>query len=156
VTNGPLLGMTALNDGVFDPTLPGHVDVTLTNVGGLTYAMYVLTTTNTCQRITLAGAFTQTSNVFNQAFQGTTFIGGGCTDQTDSVTNRVLLGALAPGDYSFRILANTQAVQTVTFTVPPNAGKTLLAATRLPDGSVQFQIDGLSPTPYLIDVSEDL
>jgi hypothetical protein len=47
-------------------------------------------------------------------------------------------------------------VQTVAFTVPPNAGQTLLAAARLPDGSVQFQIDGLSPTAYTIEASEDL
>jgi hypothetical protein len=156
VTNGPLLRMTAANNGVFDPRLPGQVNVTLTNVGGLTHATYVLTTSNTCQRIAFDGALIQTSNVFSQAFQGTTFVGGGCTDETDSVTNTVLMGALPPGDYSFRILVNTQAVQTVAFTVPPNAGKTLLAARRLPDGSVQFQIDGLSPTPYTIEGSEDL
>src|SRR5262249_7596482 len=71
-------------------------------------------------------------------------------------TNIVLLGALPPGDYSFRILASAQAVQTVAFTVPPNAGKTLLAATRLPDGGVRFQIDGLSPTRYAIEASRDL
>ncbi|HYV27374.1 MAG TPA: hypothetical protein VFA77_07560, partial [Candidatus Eisenbacteria bacterium] len=156
VTNGALLSMSALNDGVFDPTLPGQVDVTVTNIGGIAYATYVITTNNTCKSITLDGALTRTSNVFSQAFQGTTFIGGECTDQTDSITNTFLLGALPPGDYSFRILVNTQAVQTVAFTVPPNAGKTLLAATRLPDGSVQFQIDGLSPTAYTIEASEDL
>lgn len=156
VTNGPLLCMTALNGGVFDPSPPGQVDVTLTNVGGLTYATYVLTTTNSCQRITPDGAFTRTSNVFSQAFQGTTLIGGGCTDQAESLTNTVLLGALPPGEYSFRILANTQTVQTLAFTVPPNVIKTLRSAGRLPDGSVQLQIDGLSPTAYTIEASEDL
>jgi hypothetical protein len=104
----------------------------------------------------LNGAFTRTNNVLSQAFQGTTFINGGCTDQTDSVTNIVLLGALPPGGYSFRILASTQPMRTVAFTVPPNAGQTLLAAARMSDGSVQFQIDGLPPTAYTVEGSEDL
>ena len=143
VTNGPLLCMTAVNDGTFDTTLPGQVDVTVTSIAGITYATYVITTSNTCQSITLDGALVRTNNVFSQSYQGTTLVGGGCTVETDRVTNTVVLGALSP-------------VHTVSFTVPSGAVKTLLAPARLADGSVQFQIDGLAPTRYTIEASVDL
>jgi len=155
-TNGPLLGMTALNDGVFSTALPGQVQISVTNVGGIAYATYLITTSNTCQTIALEGALTRTNNSFSQAFEGTTFIRDDCVAEIANVTGTLILGALPPGDYSFQILSVTQVVDTIAFTVPPDLGKSLLAPTRLVDGSLQFQLVGLAGVPYTIQASEDL
>jgi T5SS/PEP-CTERM-associated repeat protein len=74
VTNGRALSLVASNDGVFSAALPGEVDVTVTNFGGLTYANYTITTSNSCQSIALDGSFTQTGNAFTQTLAGTSFI----------------------------------------------------------------------------------
>jgi hypothetical protein len=156
-TNGPVTRMTALNDGVFSSTLPGQVTLTVTNIGGITYASYVITTSNTCQSISLDGQLTRTNNQFSQGFQGTTMVAGGdCASKIATVTGMLILGALPPGTYSLNLTSAGQSFDTVPFTVVPDPGKTLLSPTLLADGSLQFQIDGLSPVSYSVEASEDL
>ena len=156
VTNGAQLGITALNDGVYSTALPGGVQVVVTNIGGFTYASYTITTSNTCGRITLSGPLTQTSNVFSQAFQGTTLVKADCIAEIAATNGAILLGHLSPGDYSFRVMSNTQVVETVAFTITSEAAQTLSSPVRLADGSLQFEINGLAPIGYTVEASADL
>jgi T5SS/PEP-CTERM-associated repeat protein len=156
VTNGAQLGITALNDGVFSAALPGEVQVVVTNIGGFTYASYTITTSNTCERIKLSGPLTQTSNVFSQAFQGTTFVKPDCIVEIATTNGAILLGQLSPGEYSFRVMANTQVVETVAFTITSEATQTLSSPVRLADGSLQFEINGLAPIGFTVEASADL
>jgi len=156
LTNSQLLGMTALNDAQFSTALPGQVDVTVTNLGGITYAICTATTSNTCDSITLEGPLTRTNNTFNQTFQGTTFIRSDCGASITTVTNLLVLGALSPGDYLFGITASGETVKSVSFSVPPVAGKTFLGPRQLADGSVQFEIEGPASVRYTIEASTDL
>lgn len=154
--SGSALSMTALNDGVYDTSLPGRVDVAITNVGGISYATYTLTTSNTCHAIELDGALVHSNNTFRQGFQGTRLIQAECLAEEISQTGALVLGALGPGDYSFAVMVDGQTVQTIAFTVSGDESKTLLNPTRLPNGGVQFEINGLPAIPYRIDVSTDL
>jgi hypothetical protein len=156
VANGTRLSMMASNDAVFSAALPGQVDVIVTNIGGITYAICMATTSNTCQSITLAGRFTRTNNAFNQAVQGTTFVRDDCVAAATTLTNTLLLGALPRGDYSFTISSVGQVANSVLFTVPVDRGSTFFAPTHLADGSLQFQINGLAPIRYTIEASTDL
>lgn len=156
VTNGVQLGITALNDGVFSAALPGAVQVVVTNVGGITYATYTITTSNSCERVAPSGPLTRTNNVFSQTFQGTTFIKPDCVAEIAETNVTVLLGQLAPGNYSLRIMSNTQVVETVSFTVSADTDQTLSSPVRLADGSLQFEINGLAPIGYTIEASTDL
>ena len=154
--NGPALCLTALNDGVYDPSLPGQVQVTVTNVGGISYASYVITTSNTCDRVELEGLLVRTNNTFRQAFQGTRLTQADCLAQETNQSGTLVLGALAPGEYAFDIVVDGQVFQSVPFTVPAYQSRTLLNPTRLPDGSVRFDLNGLAPVPYRIEYSTDL
>jgi hypothetical protein len=157
VTNGPALSLVASNDGVFSAALPGEVDVTVTNLGGITYANYIITTSNSCQTITLDGPFTQTGNAFTQTVSGVSFIRSDCADGILTVTNTLLLGALAPGDYSLSTISAGQTMNTLAFTVPPGGGQTLLMPTILADGSIQFQVAGPQSSLHCtIQASPDL
>jgi T5SS/PEP-CTERM-associated repeat protein len=142
VTNGQALSLVASNDGVFSAALPGQMDVTVTNLGGITYANYFITTSNSCQTIMLDGPFTQTGNAFTQMVSGTSFIRSDCADGILTVTNTLLLGALAPGDYSLSTISAGQTMNTLSFTVPGNGRQTLLLPTILADGSIKFQVAG--------------
>ena len=99
---------------------------------------------------------TQTNNVFSQAFQGTTFVKPDCVAETATTNGTILLGQLSPGNYSFRILSNTQVVETVSFSVTAETSQTLTQPIRLADGSLQFEINGLAPIGYTVEVSADL
>jgi hypothetical protein len=156
VTNGVELGITALNDGVFSAALPGAVQVVVTNVGGITYASYTITTSNSCERVALSGPLVRTNNVFSQAFQGTTFIKPDCVAEIGETNGTILLGQLSPGNYSFRIMSSTQVVETIAFTIGTETARTLSAPMRLADGSLQFEINGLAPLGYTVEASSNL
>ncbi len=154
--SGSTLSMTARNDGVYDTSLPGRVEVTITNGGGINYATYTISTSNTCHAIELDGALVRTNNTFHQGFQGTRLVQAGCTAAETTRAGTLVLGTLAPGEYSFAITVDGQVTQTIAFTVAAGQGQTLLNPTRLPNGAVQFEINGPPPIPYRIDVSTDL
>ncbi|MSU37257.1 MAG: hypothetical protein EXS36_19615 [Pedosphaera sp.] len=156
VTNGVQSGITALNDGVFSSALPGQVQVAITNVGGIAYANYTISTSSTCEKVSLRGPLTRTNNVFSQVFQGTTFVKPDCVSEPATTNGILVLGQLSPGNYSFRIMSNTQVVETVSFTVSADAAQTLSKPIRLADGSLQFEINGLPSIHYTIEVSADL
>jgi hypothetical protein len=154
-TNGSFVSMTALNDAVFDPALPGQVSVTITNIGGITYAVCAITTNNICDSIALDGPVTRANNTFSQAFEGTRLIGPDCFAQTGTATNILVLGALPPGDYTFNIVSAGQIISTIPFTAVSST-ETLLAPTRAPDGSLHFQLNGPAPIRCVIEASPDL
>ena len=89
-------------------------------------------------------------------FQGTTFVKPGCLAEVATANQTIVLGQLSPGDYSLRIMSNTQVVETVSFTVSTNAAKTLSTPIQLADGSLQFEITGLPPINCTIEASADL
>jgi hypothetical protein len=155
-TNGSVMSMTALNDGVFDASLPGQVLVTVTNIGGITYAICTTTTSSSCDTIALDGALIRTNNTFTQAFQGTHFVGQDCSPQVVTTTNTLVLGALSAGNYSFKVSSGGQIIAAVSFTASSSAADTLLNPTRASDGSVQFQLNGPASVPCVIEASSDL
>jgi T5SS/PEP-CTERM-associated repeat protein len=156
VTNGVQLGITALNAGVFSSALRGEVQIVITNVGGITYASYTITTSNTCEKVALRGSLSRTNNVFSQGFQGTTFVRPDCVAETATTSGNIVLGQLSPGNYSLRMISNTQVVESVSFTIGAETVQTLSRPTLLADGSLQFEIAGLSPIQYTIEASGDL
>ena len=154
-TNGSLVSMTALNDAVFDPGLPGQVLVTITNIGGITYALCATTTSSSCDSIAFDGSLTRTNNTFSQAFEGTRFVGGECFPETATTTNILVLGALPPGNYSFNIVSAGQIIASMPFTAA-SSSETLLSPTRALDGSLQFELNGPAPVRCIIEASPDL
>jgi T5SS/PEP-CTERM-associated repeat protein len=155
VTTGSSVSMSALNDAVFDPALPGQVLVTITNMGGITYAVCTTTTSNSCDRIAFDGPLTRVNNTFTQAFEGTRLVGGDCFPETATATNILVLGALAPGSYTFNIVSAGQIISTIPFTAV-SSGETLFSPARASDGSLQFQLNGPAPVRCIIEVSPDL
>jgi T5SS/PEP-CTERM-associated repeat protein len=154
-TNGSVLSMTALNDAVFDPGLPGQLLVSVTNIGGITYAICTATTSNTCDTIALDGAVARTNNVFNQVFVGTRFVRGDCSADVATMTNVLVLGALPPGNYAFNIVSGGQIIATIPFTAT-SSSETLLNPMRMADGSIQFQLNGVALVGCKIEASSDL
>ena len=156
VGSGSSLSVTALNDAVFDPSLPGEVDVVVTNLGGLTYATVTVTTRNSCHSVALEGALKRSGNVFQQSFVGTRRSGDDCFEDIRSESSVQVLGALGPGEYSYEIGSGGQVLERVAFTVSENSGRSLVQPVRQANGMMRFEIQGLAPVPYRIEVCETL
>lgn len=154
--SGTNYGIAALNDAVYDATLPGTVDIAVTNLGGITYATCTTRTGSACEEIALDGPFTRFGNTFQQTFQGTRVLNVGCPAEEQVVTEVLVLGALSPGEYSFETVVDGATVKSIPFTVTGGKAPTLLNSIRLADGSVQFDIAGLAPVKYSLEVSDDL
>jgi T5SS/PEP-CTERM-associated repeat protein len=154
--NGTNYGIAALNNAVYDAALPGTVDITITNLGGITYATYSMRTPSACAEIAVEGAFTRSNTSFQQKFQGSRVLTGDCPAEEQIKTEVVVLGVLSPGVYSFDSVVDGNIVKTTPFTVTSAESRTLLNLTRLTDGSVQFEIAGIAPVEYSLEFSEDL
>lgn len=154
--SGTNYGIAALNDAVYDSTLPGTVDIAITNLGGITYATCRMRTASACAEIALDGPFTRVNNTFQQKFQGTRILNVDCPPEEQVITEVLVLGALSPGDYSFESVVDGTTIKSTSFTVTNGEGPTLLNPIRLADGTVQFDIAGLAPVKYWLEVSDDL
>jgi T5SS/PEP-CTERM-associated repeat protein len=156
VTNGPFLSISALNDGVFSSSLPGQISAAVTNIGGITYATFTISTTNTCETIALDGTVARTNNILTQNLRGTTLLRNDCADVSSTTNKTVVLGPLEPGDYSLRIVSAGEVIDVVAFTVPSASGGNLLIPSLLTNGSIQFHINGPEQVGYTIEASTDL
>ncbi|MFN0125681.1 MAG: hypothetical protein ACKV19_03220 [Verrucomicrobiales bacterium] len=156
---GSSVSLTALNNAVFDPSLPGRVEATVTSVAGITYAHYTITTSNTCDRIELDGAVIRAGNVTRQGFAGTRITSievANCVNEAKTETGVLVLGALPPGNHTLELTSGGQTVQSIPFTVPEGSLQTLQNLTRQPDGRLRFEIAGLPGASYSVEVSHDL
>ncbi|HTG43061.1 MAG TPA: hypothetical protein VK633_00895, partial [Verrucomicrobiae bacterium] len=154
--SGSGLALSPVNEGVYQPGLPGSLNISITNVGGITYAISAVQLASACDEIGLDGLLTRTNNNFQQRFQGTHFLQEDCAAADRTEVHTLLLGALAPGDYTFSGVVEDATIQSVSFTVPAVTTPTLLQPERLADGTLEIELAGLAPILYTVEVSDDL
>jgi hypothetical protein len=156
-TNGSVLTITALNNATFDPSLPALIQVTVTNIGGISYAPYAITTSNVCHKIEYDGPLVRTGNTLRQGFRQARYHSRDlCFEEQTIETGALVLGTLAPGDYVLELTSDVQVLQSIPFSVPTGSGQTLAPPARRPDGRMRFRIDGPEGVPYRVEASRDL
>jgi len=141
---GVLLGFCAI---VGSPALLHAQPDSLFTTGGVTYAEY---SWGTPAPQSMGPLIRNGSNFsFDLSIPGD-IVGGGFT-----FGYGVVLGALAPGDYTLTTTSYNVPVATNTFTVPTNATPTLQPIGFAADGSFQIQVNGADNVDYVLQCSTD-
>ena len=141
---GVLLGFCAI---VGSPALLHAQPDSLFTTGGVTYAEY---SWGTPAPQSMGPLIRNGSNFsFDLSIPGD-IVGGGFT-----FGYGVVLGALAPGDYTLTTTSYNVPVATNTFTVSTNATPTLQPIGFAADGSFQIQINGAYCVDYVLQCSTD-
>ena len=154
VTNGPLVRMTALNDGVFVTPLQGQISSSnVVTVGGINYLPYKLSVTNPCVIVEPTGEVTRQGQELFQTLSERP--DPNCAGVSTNASHVLPLGGLPPGSYQFHFMADGVVVHTVSFDVPAGTGQ-VLSFTRTAGGELNLRIHGLDSAQYTIQASTDL
>jgi hypothetical protein len=155
VTTNGKVSMVALNDAVFVPPLRKGIQASLITKGGITYLPYILPLDNPCRQyqpsVPPVRNATEILQVLSESFLRTD-----CSNSPALLTNTLVLGALPPGNYNVRFLADGITVQTVSINVPAETGQLLHAELASSKTALDLTVNGLPGISYSILASTDL
>jgi hypothetical protein len=148
---GVLLGFCAI---VGCPALLDAQPVSLFTTGGITYAEYSWEEGGGSAVLESMGPLIRNGSNFSFDLSFSSY-GGGVVGGGFFYGYAVVLGALAPGDYTMTTTSSNVPTATNTFTVPTNATPTLQPIGFAADGSFQIQVNGADNVDYVLQCSTD-
>lgn len=123
--------------------------VSLVTTGGITYAEYTWGLGG-CEAVDSIGPLIRNGSDFSFDFDIETETGVVCPEFIVVELNTVVLGALAPGDYTLTTTSWGMPVATNTFTIPTNSTPMLQPIGFAADGSFQIQLNGVTSVGYVV------
>jgi len=120
---------------------------------GITYAEYTWVMGG-CLKVDSIGPLIRNGSNFSFDLSFSSY-GGGVVGGGFFYGYAVVLGALAPGDYTLTTTSYNVPVATNTFTVSTNATPTLQPIGFAADGSFQIQVNGADNVDYVLQCSTD-
>ncbi|MHB8519372.1 MAG: choice-of-anchor Q domain-containing protein [Limisphaerales bacterium] len=131
------------------------VPIQIVTAGGITYARYTVTYGG-CERLVGVGPAVRAGTNLSCDFDLQTEVGVLCPDLVIKKQGVAVLGALAPGDYTFTTAVWGRLVTTLPFTVSTNTMPTLVPVGRTVEGSFQMEWNGIAGVDYVLQASADL
>jgi hypothetical protein len=132
------------------------IQITTTNVGGITYGSYDVGLPDTCYRLLSVGPLAPNGTNFSRDFHILNQTGVACADVATHVRSSFLLGRLAPGSYSLTALAWGQPANTTAFVVNADSAPTLVSMKAPVAGLAAFTTLGVADVRYAVEASPDL
>ncbi len=127
----------------------------LVTTGGITYAGYTWAMMG-CEAAARIGPLIREGSDFSFDFDFEWETGVACPMYVLIENATVVLGALAPGDYTLTTTSWGVPVATTPFTVPTNSTPTLQPICVAADGSFQMQLNGVANVRYVLQCSTNL
>jgi hypothetical protein len=129
-------------------------DVTVSTVGGISYAQYSTVFTNDGFRVVSISPVAQAGTGFSQDFRFEWFTGA-TSPASNVVASTTVLGALPGGNYSFTRSSWGGSQGTIGFSVPTNAVQTLTSLSATGSG-FQVSVAGIPGVNYVVLTSTNL
>ena len=127
----------------------------LVTTGGVTYAQYDWSFGG-CDIMVQIGPLVSEGNNLSFDFEFGMETGVACPEFIVQQSATVVLGALAPGNYTLTTTSWGSPVATNVFTVPTNSAPMLQPIGFAADGSFQMQLNGFGSVGYLLQTSTNL
>jgi hypothetical protein len=142
----------------FEPVIPSSnmVHITITSVGGITYAQYTITLPDSCHRLAGIDPLVKVGRDFSRDFKIERRIGVACLTVITTESGAFVLGKLAPDSYTFTANSRGKAIVSVPFTVPTNAEPTLTPLGLSENRQFQFRFAGVFGVNYVLEATTNL
>jgi hypothetical protein len=134
---------------------PEDVSVTVTNLGGISYAQISILLRNDCRQVLGIAPLARADGRFILDFSMTQAEGINCAERLDEVSHDVALGGLIPGDYGVDLTAWGTSFTELSF-VASDSGERTLVEPGWYEGAFKFRILGLPTIDYVVLTSTNL